>query len=88
MTSPTKFSAAVPLIAPFDTKKRIEDFQSYLDPTDPWYQPEGQHRNIKAVIQLYKDGKIDGHGQVYVMNGQVVSQEQAHNSSRWAWHEV
>jgi hypothetical protein len=61
---------------PLDIKKRLEQLRGYLDPNDPWYQPEYQHTNIRAIIKLYEEGKIDGNQHVYVQDGKIVSREQ------------
>ena len=60
----------------FDIKKRLEQLHSWLDPNDPWYQPEYQHTNIRAVIKLYEEGKIDGSQHVYIQDGKIVPKEQ------------
>jgi hypothetical protein len=52
-------------------QKRIQQLRSYLDPGDPWYQPEQQHTNIRATIRLYEDGKIDGLERVYIVGREV-----------------
>jgi hypothetical protein len=62
---------------PVDVKKRLEQLRSELDPNHPWYQPEYQHINIRTIIRLYKEGKIDGQQRVYVQDGKIVSREQA-----------
>jgi hypothetical protein len=61
---------------PFDVSKRIQELRGYLDPTNPDYQPERQHINIKAAIKLYEDGKIDGVQQVSIMNEKVVPRDE------------
>ena len=62
---------------PLDIKKRLEQLRSYLDPNDPWYQPEYQHINIRAIIKLYEEGKIDGKQHVYIQDGKIVSREES-----------
>ncbi|KAH8593170.1 hypothetical protein B0O99DRAFT_628286, partial [Bisporella sp. PMI_857] len=62
---------------PLDIKKRLEQLRGYLDPNDPWYQPEYQHTNIRAIIKLYEEGLIDGSQHVYVQDGKLVSREQS-----------
>jgi hypothetical protein len=45
--------------------------------------------NIKAVIQLYEEKKIDGFKKVWVMDGKVVTEEEARESPEsWIWEEV
>jgi hypothetical protein len=60
MEAMIEFSLGILFPTPSDVQKRIQQLRSYLDPNDPNYQPEQQHTNIKAVIKLYEDGKIDG----------------------------
>ncbi|KAI9781392.1 MAG: hypothetical protein M1839_005986 [Geoglossum umbratile] len=74
-TTPITFSPAVPVPLVFDVQERIEQLRSYLDPSNPLYQPEPQHINIKAAITLYEDGKLDGLQRVYVTSGKVVIRE-------------
>ncbi|KAI9766914.1 MAG: hypothetical protein M1840_006211 [Geoglossum simile] len=74
-TTPITFAPAFPIPLVFDVQERIEQLRSYLDPSNPLYQPEPQHINIKAAITLYEDGKLDGLQQVYIMDGKVVSWE-------------
>jgi len=52
------------------------------------YQVKDQHVNIRAVIKLYEDGKIDGSERVYVMQGKVVTRGEMHKGTAWAWAEV
>src|SRR5438045_9494422 len=52
MEATIKFSPAIPIPLPFDVQKRIQELRSYLDPTDPNYQPEYQNINIRAAIKL------------------------------------
>jgi hypothetical protein len=51
---------STPFHAPFDVQTRIEELQGYLDPKSPHCEREEQHANIKAVIKLCQDRKIDG----------------------------
>lgn len=46
----------------FNIEERITTLEQYIDPKSPLYQPEGQHDNIKAVIEMYKTGELDGKG--------------------------
>jgi hypothetical protein len=55
-----------------DVQKRIQELRGYLDPENPHYQPEEQDINIKAVIKLYKDGRIDGVEHVSIKDGKAV----------------
>ncbi|KAI9771221.1 MAG: hypothetical protein M1839_002842 [Geoglossum umbratile] len=95
-TAPITFSPGIPIPLEFDVQKRIQQLHSYLDPGDPWYQPEQQHTNIRAVIKLYEDGKIDGVEWVYIVGGEIVSLEEAHRRFKqrdphkeiaWTWVE-
>jgi hypothetical protein len=78
MSDKVEFSPAIPWPAPFDVQKRIQELRGYLDPKNPRYEFEQQHVNIKAVIQPYEDGIIDGSEDVFVMEGKVVT-----NKRRW-----
>ena len=71
----------------FDVQKRIQELRSYLDPNDPTYQPEQQHTNIKATVELYEDGKSDGVKQVFIKDGKVVPEEEIHKGGAWTWSE-
>ncbi|OBT51906.1 hypothetical protein VE04_06794 [Pseudogymnoascus sp. 24MN13] len=62
-----EFSPAMPIPPVFDIEARIKTLQGYLDPSNPNYQPERQHVNIRAVIKLYEEGKIDGLHRTTVM---------------------
>jgi hypothetical protein len=55
-----EFSPAMPIPSVFDVDRRIRVLRDCLDPKHPLYQPEQHHVNIKALIQLYEDKKIDG----------------------------
>src|SRR3954451_15562671 len=88
MSDKMEFSPAIPWPAPFDVKKRIQELRGYLDPKNPRYEFEQQHVNIKAVIQLYEDGKIDGSEEVFIMHGKVVTEQETLEGNTWAWIEV
>jgi hypothetical protein len=88
MANAIKFSPGIPIPAVFDIQERIQTLRSYLDPKNPQYQPEQQHPNIKFAIKLYEDGKMDGLEHVYIMDGVVVTQEEALEGSTWVWSEV
>jgi len=62
---------------PLDIEKRLEQLRRSLDPNDPRYEPEYQHTNIRAIIKLYEEGKIDGTEEVYIQGGEIVSREQS-----------
>jgi hypothetical protein len=88
MANKIEFSPATPIPLVFDVQKRIQELRGYLDPNNPQFQPEQQHANIKAVIKLYEDGKIDGLQQVYVMEGKIITRQEMFKRSTWAWGEV
>ncbi len=83
-----EFSPAIPIPRVFDVQGHIQQLQKCLDPKHPLYQPEQQHVNIKAVIKLYEDKKIDGIQEVWLVEGKVVTEEEAENYPGWAWQEV
>jgi hypothetical protein len=87
MSNKIEFSPAIPWPAPFDVQKRIQELRGYLDPKHPWYECE-QLVNIKAVIQLYEDKKIDGSEDVFIMEGKVVTEDETLEGTAWAWVEV
>ena len=87
-TKQIEFSPAIPIPRVFDVQGHIQQLYNCLDPKHPLYQPEQQHVNIKAVIKLYEDKKIDGFQEVWVMEGKVVTKEEARNRTGWAWQEV
>ena len=87
-TKQIKFSPAMPVPFVFDVQGRIQELRDSLDPKHPLYQPEQQHVNIKAIIKLYEDKKIDGIQEVWVVEGKVVTEEEAENYPGWAWQEV
>jgi len=87
METTIEFAPAIPFPAPFDVQKRIQELRGYLDPNNPHYQPERQHINIKAVIVLYEDGKIDGVKQVCIMDGKVVPEKEIFKGPSCSWCE-
>src|SRR4051794_11399761 len=88
MSDKIEFSPAIPWPEPFDVQKRIKELRSYLDPKNPRYRSK-QVVNIKAVIQLYEDGIIDGSKKVFIMEGKVVTEEETLKGGHaWAWIEV
>ena len=63
---------------PFDVSKRIQTLREFLDPTSPHYQREGQHANIRALIELYESGKrTDNSQEIWLANGKIVTMSQA-----------
>ncbi len=87
MAEQIEFSPAIPQPRVFDIPARIQHLRDCLDPKSSWYQPEYQHVNIKAVIKLYEDGKINGIQEVYIREGKIVTEEEAKRKG-WAWAEV
>ena len=88
MSNTIEFSPAIPWPEPFDVQKRIQELRGYLDPKNPRYECKEQHANIRAAIQLYEDGKIDGSEEVCIMEGKVVTEEEMFEGTAWAWVEV
>ncbi|KFX92279.1 hypothetical protein O988_07342 [Pseudogymnoascus sp. VKM F-3808] len=82
------FSPAIPIPPTFDVSSRIKQLRSYLDPRNPNYQPERQHVNIKAMIKLYEEGKIDGLERTTVIDGEIAPHEEAFRSKSGSWTEV
>lgn len=75
--SQIKFAPATPIPGVFDVEARIKQLRSYLEPNCTLFVPEYQHANILAAIRLYEEGIIKGE-RVYIMNGKIVSKEEAH----------
>ena len=88
MSNKKEFSPAIPWVEPFDVQKRIQELRGYLDPKNPQYECEQQHVNIRAAIQLYEDGKIDGSEAVFIMEGKVVTEQEMYKGTTWTWVEV
>jgi hypothetical protein len=83
-----KFSPAMPMPPTFNVEEHICRLYKYLDPKDPNFQPVGQHKNIRAAIKLYQDGTLDGFRRVSIMDGKIVSREEAFRGKEWVWSEV
>jgi len=79
MSNTIEFSPAIPWPVPFDVKKRIQELRGYLDPKNPQYERKLQHVNIRAAIQLYEDGEIDGS-----QEGKVVTEQEMFKGTTWA----
>jgi len=90
--SKINFRPACPDPIKFDVQARIQSLRTSLDPNldpeDPLYQPEQQHVNIKTLIKLYEEKKLDGTKAVWVVDGKVVSDEEAKKRTTWGWHEA
>jgi hypothetical protein len=83
-----EFSPAMPIPPVFDVEARIKTLPGYLDPSNPNYQPERQHVNIRAVIKLYEEGKIDGLHRTTVIDGKIAPHEKAFTAKSRSWTEV
>jgi hypothetical protein len=88
MSNTIEFSPAIPWPVPFDVRNRIQELRGYLDPKNPQYERKQQHVNIRAAIQLYEDGEIDGSQDVCIMEGKVVTEQEMFKGTTWAWVEV
>jgi hypothetical protein len=88
MPDKIEFSPAIGWPVSFDVQKRIQELRGYLDPKNPQYECEQQHVNIRAAIQLYEDGKIDGSEEVFIMGGKVVTEQEMYKGTTWTWVEV
>lgn len=87
--APIKWLPAVPIPRAFDVKERIMQLEGYLEPTNPLYQPEPQHKNIRAAIRFYQEGKLDGKQEVFIKNGEIVDEAKMFDgSSVWIWSKV
>lgn len=87
METPIKILPSAPAVAPFDIQKRIEELHNYLDPKSSNYQPEHQHINIRAVIKLYQEGKIDGVEQVFIKDGKLIPRKEIATGPSAPWIE-
>jgi hypothetical protein len=88
MTDKAEFSPSMPITPVFDVQARIKELQGFLDPSNPNYQPERQHKNIRAVIKLYEEGKIDGLKRTTIIDGKIVPYKAAFESKSGSWTEV
>lgn len=78
----------MPLPIQFDVLTRVKQLNNCLDPNHEYFQPEGQHRNIQALIKMYESGEVDGSGEICIMEGKVVSRNEAFRAPTWVWVEV
>lgn len=83
-----ELSPATPIPLVIDTKARIKELQSYLDPNNPEYKPERQHVNIRAAINLYEEGNIDGIQRTTIIDGKIAAFEDVVKSKAAFWIEV
>ena len=56
--SKLEFLPLVSIPDPLDPRKSIQELHSYLDPRSSNYLPANQHVNVKAVIKLYEEERI------------------------------
>ncbi|KFY82052.1 hypothetical protein V500_10865 [Pseudogymnoascus sp. VKM F-4518 (FW-2643)] len=83
-----EFSPATPFPLVVDVQSRIKELQGYLDPSNPEYEPERQHVNIRATIKLYEEGKIDGIQRTTIIDGKIAPFEDVVKSKTGFWIEV
>jgi hypothetical protein len=82
-------SPATPIPLKFDPEKRLKTLRELLDPESPkYYRPEGQHRNIKAVILAYEQGQIQEGDCTFFKGGRMVSPEEGVPTNDFVWTEV
>ncbi|MCJ1426613.1 hypothetical protein MMC29_004516 [Sticta canariensis] len=86
---PLAFGPILPVPIEDCVKRRIHALKLFLDPDSEYYQQEGQHPNIRAVLKMYENGElVDNRKGTWLMNGQVVTKEEATGGKSWAWVEV
>lgn len=83
-----EFAPAVPIPYVVDVKERIKELETFLDPTNPKYEPERQHPNIRTAIKLYQEGKIDGIEHTFIVNGEVTPFKDIVKPGAAIWVEV
>lgn len=89
MASTRTFSPLIPIPTIFQVKERIRQLQDGLNPSSPFYEREGQHMNIRALIKLYGSGQmLDNSRECWILKGKVVSREEALGSKDWCLVEV
>lgn len=88
MADKVEFSPALPKPLIFNVPARIKELQSYLDPNNPNYKSEQQHANIRAVIKLYEEGKINGLERTTIIDGKIAPYEEAFTTKSGSWIEV
>jgi hypothetical protein len=83
---PIVFSPAIPFPRPFDVEGHIKVLRDSLVPQHPLHLPK--HRaNILALIKLYEEGNLDGTQEAWLVDGKIITEEEAYNRP-WVWHEV
>ncbi|OBT82250.1 hypothetical protein VE02_09205 [Pseudogymnoascus sp. 03VT05] len=83
-----EFPPAMPIPPVFDVEARIKDLQGFLNPSNPNYQPKRQHVNIRAVIKLYEEGKLDGLQRTTFIDGKIDPYEEAFTAKSGSWTEI
>lgn len=83
------FSPSMPIPHVFDPAKRLQDLKNGLNPQNSFYYfVEGQHPNIRAVIQAYESGVMALGSTTYFKGGKVVSEAEANKHDDFVWKEV
>jgi len=88
-----EFSPVIPIPRQFDVNKRLQQLKSLLNNRKP--PKSKQHpdyrflhsENIKALIELYENGEIQGGQEVCLIAGRRVSSEEALKSTDAVWIE-
>jgi hypothetical protein len=90
MSAPPSFWSACPLGPPrIDVARRLASLRAYLDPNSPRYFPiTGQHDNIRAAIQAYENGLIDGSKEIWFAGGKIVTEAEARSYKGFTNSEV
>ena len=83
MPSGITFSPATPLPFLLDVRTRINQLRAFLNPEDPWYEREAQHVNIRALIELYENGILDGTKTTYISEGKVITKAEFDRATTW-----
>ena len=86
-----EFSPVVPIPLEFDVNCRIRELHSLLlNPQHPKLGPDYsyQSQNIKNLIRFYEKGSIKGGEGVWLLNGEVVTEEEALGSKQVIWIEA
>jgi hypothetical protein len=71
-----EFSPAIAIFITVDAQKRVQELQGYLDPKNHTFNPNNRTPISNAAIKLYKDGKMDGVEQVFIMDRKVVPEKE------------
>jgi hypothetical protein len=83
---PIVFSPGIPFPRPFDVEGHVKVLRDSLDPKHPLHLPK--HRaNILTLIKLYEEGKLDSTQEVWLVDGKIITEEEAHHRP-WVWLEV